>query len=187
MNELTKHRGALIAIATLLVIKFILVPWYEWQSQVMVSNVLLSKQNTKAQELLQNSEKVIQQFEQLKNRLTTLEFEYYTAAEGSEALKLKIQKRLEKLLFINELESSSIGWQNSYQYPETPIMKHQLSLRFTGSTLGATAFFIDLAEQEKLYLIEGLNFNLLRQSAGNLGRVSVSVRLSFIEIKRRAQ
>ena len=183
MNELKKHRLALVFIAVLFSIKFVFVPWYEWQQALYQSNKLIQKKIEKSELLMINKDDLNCYHEQYDIALDRIKTYLYQESTG-EALKLDLQKKLEQLLKVRKLNSSSIGWQNSYDYPDRPIVKHQLSLQFSGDTIDAVAFFLDLAQLPQILEYEAFNFNLLRQRAGHLGRVSVSVRVAFFELEK---
>ncbi|MBE0369292.1 MULTISPECIES: hypothetical protein [Pseudoalteromonas] len=186
MNELQKHKLPLLFIALLVLIKFVLLPWYSWQESLYASNTLLANKVTKSALLLDN-ESPLEESRQLYNDAINRIKTHFFQESTSEKLKLELQKKLELLLKERTLSSNSIGWQNSYTFPNSQITKHQLSLHFSGDTQNAVAFFLDLAQLPQVLEYEAFNFNLMRQRAGGLGRVSVSVRIAFFEFKERSQ
>lgn len=183
MNELKQHQSALILILVLVLLKFVFVPWYEWQNQITTSNQLLANKINKSELLIENADEIKASVNMHKTQLDTLS-QYFYQADPAEQVKLDIQKKIEAQLTSFGLQRNSIGWQNTYSYPNYPIKKHLLALSFSGETYQAIQFLLELTKDKRIHEFDNFSFNLLRQQKGGLGRVSVTIRVAFFEMTK---
>lgn len=183
MNDLKKHKYALSFILLLVLLKFVLLPWYEWQNSLSASNKLLSSKVEKSELLIENAEQIKTAIDSQGSQLKELASFFYNS-DSNDQVKLEIQKQLENQLKVFELQKNSIGWQNTYRYPEYPVKKHLLSVSFSGDTYQAIQFLLMLSKSKKINEYENFSFNLLRQQEGGLGRVNVTMRIAFFELTK---
>lgn len=183
MSDLQKYSPALSLICVLIFIKFIFIPWSEWRINQIEDIKLLNGKIVRAGLLIDNKEAMNISAIAHQNKLSKI-YELFYQNTTQAKFKLSFQKDLENLLEKYELKTSSIGWQNSYKIPNSNLIQHQISYNFDGSTYQAVEFFLELAKLNKLQKYEQLNFNLLRQRQGNLGRVRVAARMSLYQLEQ---
>lgn len=179
--ELKKHKYLLSIAIILFTIKFVVIPWQDWQSQLIESNNLMATKLNKINSLLINKVEFKSTAADLSALLDKVEGFYFK--QSSNQLKLELQKQLEEKIKNHNIELSSLGWQNSFKIPDSAVTKHQAELSFSGQTIDVIKFLLALNQMPQVIGIETFNFNLLRQRAGTLGRVTVRIRIAVLQLE----
>lgn len=178
MNELKQHALMLWLIALLVIIKFLLMPIFTWQAQLIADNTYLEKKQQKVANVLNSNNNGEQLAKQLTNTLqqaNKMFFPFQTAA----SFKLTQQKNLEALLSKYELKSQNIGWQVSSLLKKIAVTRYSMQVRFTGKATDVIDFIAALEAQQQRIEINDFNFNIKGQRKKSLGRINGRVTLYF--------
>lgn len=181
MTELKKHAHLLSIAIMLFCIKFAFLPWLDWQNQLLDSNKLMQVKLDKMNQLLINEDAFKTAATEQHDLLKKVEELYFQ--QDANQLKLELQKTLEETIKNHNVELSSLGWQNSFKIPDLDVTKHQAELSFSGQTIDVIKCLLALNKIPQAMGIETFNFNLLRQQAGVLGRVTVRIRIAVFQLE----
>lgn len=171
MDELKKNAWLLSLIVILVVIKFAIVPIFEWQDSQLSEVKLLTKRLNKIEQVLanENENSVLNQKLQLTlGKGEKALFNYNTES----TFKLAQQKFIQSLLNKHNLKLQNIGFQAQTFIPEFKAMQFAVQVRFTGKTEEAIALVNTIEQNEERIAID--KFNLSFKGLGNksLGRVN---------------
>jgi len=176
MAELKQHAWLLTIIALLAVIKFVVLPVFAWQDNLLAEISLLEKKQNKINHVLRHSEKN----KHLSDELTQLlapanQLLYPLQTEAS--FKLQQQKMFETLLAKHKLTVQDVGWKAATPYDELAMVRYPIDIRFTGNTLDVIEFISELESATQRLAISSFNFSFKGQSEKRLGRVNGKVTL----------
>jgi len=178
MNELKQHALLLWIIVLLIAFKFLIMPIFAWQTQLIADNTYLEKQQQKVGKVLNDNNKNKQLLKQLVKEVKQTEsmfFPFQTTA----GFKLTQQKKLEALLTKHNLKSQNIGWQVSTVLNKLAVTRYSMQIRFTGETVNVINFIAALEAQQQRVEINDFNFNIKGQREKNLGKINGRVTLFF--------
>lgn len=182
MNDIKKHALALSLITLLLFLKFILIPLIQWQDNQINTVAMLERKIEKVDNLLLSDNVLNEQYLALSNALSNLEHEIFLYQEES-TFQLKQQKIVESNLLKNILKVSSIGWQNTVELTQLPLLQFSLEYRISGKTNNVVEYLTQLKAQDKTPDIQALNFSFRNQNQGKLGSVSARIRVTYYMFK----
>ncbi len=178
MAELKQHAWLLSLVAILIIAKFIVVPVFDWQAEILAEITLLEKQQSKITKVLGQ-----------KNNTTSANSGLMAALKQAEGLffpfktetsfKLTQQKMLEVLLAKYDIRSQHIGWQTATNFKELAVIRYPIQLRFTGKTKDVIDFMVALEAKNELIEINDFNLSLKRQSEQRLGNINGRLTLHF--------
>jgi len=171
MDELKKNAWLLSLIVILVVIKFAIVPIFEWQDSQLSEVKLLTKRLNKIEQVLANENENSALNQKLQLTLGKGEkalFIYNTES----TFKLAQQKFIQSLLNKHNLKLQNIGFQAQTFIPEFKAMQFSVQVRFTGKTEEAIALVNTIEQNEERIAID--KFNLSFKGLGNksLGRAN---------------
>jgi len=179
MAELRKHALLISLLVILLISKFIVVPIFEWQEQLIIENNSQEKRLAKITRVLTKDGQVNAVNQKLINELEKAERLFFSYQSES-AFKLSQQQVFEKLLEKHQLRSSNIGWQTATEYTELALTRYQVNIRFSGQFVDVVAMYTELESSTPWLEID--NFNISTRSGkdgviGNIkgGRVTVNL------------
>jgi len=179
MAELKKHALLLSLLAILIISKFIIVPIFIWQQQLIIENSSQEKKLAKITRVLTKEGQVNVVNLKLTNELERIERLFFPYQSES-AFKLSQQQAFEKLLEKHQLRSSNIGWQTATEYTEQALIRYQVNIRFSGQFVDVVAMYTELESLSPWLEID--NFNISTKSGkngviGNIkgGRVTVNL------------
>lgn len=178
MSELKKYKYPLFLILILCLFKFIIVPIFEWQDTLIAENKLLERKAKKVDGLLADESQLNTDLENSKVALSSI-IKYFYPQQEQQEFRLEQQKKLEKELSKYDLKSTSVGWQNTFEVPDTPLVRFQLQYAFNGDSEKVIAYLLSQQNVSYWQEVETLNINVRRQQAGELGQMSVTARISF--------
>jgi hypothetical protein len=178
IDELKKYHQALFLIAVLVLIRFVFVPVFEWQDQKMVELGLLEKKTARVTRLLNTTEQIIADAENLDSALEEVSSLFYDNY-SNDGFKLEQQQMVEARLAARGLSPNSIGWRVEADMEGAPLRKYQLQYSLAGDAKEVVQYLIDLETAQPLIEITSLNFRLLRPVQGTLGRVNMSVNVTY--------
>lgn|GEM_PF-1962522 len=174
MAELKQHALLLSIILILVIAKFVIVPVFAWQDEILSDITLLDKKQDKITSVLgqQNENKINN--EQLNVLISDADKMFFPYQQES-AFKLSQQKMLESLLSTHKLKSQNIGWQASTLLEGLTATRYSIMIRFSGQTADAIRFMGALESQVRRIEIKDFNVSLKGQRAENLGQVNGQV------------
>lgn len=171
MNELKKHSLMLGLMCSLILIKFVIVPVYEWQDDKLAKIQLLAKKKEKiAGALTQEttfSEAAALLAKQVK-KANNVFFPYQKEA----SFKVSQQKLIESLVKKYSITASNVGWQVTTPIPEYNLVSYQLRVQFVGKTLNVIDFITALETYPSTIIINDFYFGVKQQQKKNLGSIN---------------
>ena len=176
MESLKQYSLLLSVMAFLLLLKFAVVPLYEWQNEQLQRNMLLQKQLSKAKGAVESLESNQDSLMKTDMRLTMADQLVYPKTDNN-AFQLVQQQRLEQLFGQHEIVIESLGWETPVSLPQWQLMQHEVFIRFKGRTDNMRKLHMALESQPQWQDLNWLNYRLRNQSATTLGRVSGGMRL----------
>ncbi|GAB0111512.1 hypothetical protein [Pseudoalteromonas distincta] len=183
MSELKKYKYPLLVILVLCIFKFIVVPSFTWQDTLIAENKLLQRKVQKVGYLLADEEQLTTKLAAQEKQLNEVAQYFYNYQE-EQAFRLAQQKTIEQQLSKFELKSSSIGWQNVVEIPDTPLIRFQLQYSFSGDGEQIIGYLLAQQSLKKWHDIESLNVSVRRQKAGRIGQMTVTTRVSFYMLNK---
>lgn len=105
----TLQKRLLWILVALLAVKFLLLPWLDWQSERAQDLQMLSKRLSRSQEVIQNSATIAKSADVLDRELETIRARY-PAAASSEEFRLQFQQDVSALVTEQGLRVSLFDW-----------------------------------------------------------------------------
>lgn len=105
----SSQQRLLVVLAAVLAIKFLLLPWLDWQSQKTQDLQLLSKRLSRSIEVIENSSVIAKSAEALATELEKVRARY-PAAASSEEFRLQFQQDVTGLVTEQGLRVSLFDW-----------------------------------------------------------------------------
>lgn len=162
----------LSVIAVLALIKFLLLPLFSWQNEMLNSINKQNSQLVKGLYLLENQAELTNQLQGLK-QVNSKQLQLIASSESSSiAYQLNVQKKVERLLEKYQLTSRSANWLNVIERGSVEEQRLEISLR--GSVKQFIEFISEVEQQSpKLALIEYRTaINNMYPNRHELGRFS---------------
>lgn len=178
MDELKKHSLLLTLLASLMVTKFIIVPIYQWQDNMLERIQLLTKKKVKIDNLLKQEARFNSEAKKIKGKVEQADSVFFAYEEESD-FKLTQQKLLEELLAKYELRASNIGWQITTAMPELKSTNYQLRIQFSGDLLNLLNFMAVIETYQHKIQISDFYFSVRNQSNNELGSTNGWFILNF--------
>jgi len=176
MAELKQHAWLLSLVALLLIVKFIIVPIFDWQDMKLAKIILLEKKQAKIDNVLtKKSNNVNADLDLTLAQANKIFFSFQPSA----AFKLEQQKMLESMLEKHKVKPINIGWKTSTFFEQLQITRYPLNVQFTGKTIDIIKFLTAIEAKENRIEIESLNLSIKGQRTNTLGRVNGSITLNF--------
>jgi len=178
MNDLKKHAFLLSIIFVLIIMKFIVLPIFEWQDDKLSNIRLLEKKQIKVQQVLANQQEYIEANDNLFtifNQVNSV-FSHY---KNESAFKLAQQKNIEKLLAEFNLKSQNIGWKGVSLVEQLQLQRFQVGIQFKGKSIDVINFIIALEKQPKWIDIIDFNFSIKGQKEGTIGRMDGRINMNM--------
>ena len=178
MDELKKHSLLLTLLASLMVTKFIIVPIYQWQDNMLERIQLLTKKKVKIDNLLKQEARFNSEAKKIKGKVEQADSVFFAYEEESD-FKLTQQKLLEELLAKYELRASNIGWQITTAMPELKSTNYQLRIQFSGDLLNLLNFMAVIETYQHKIQISDFYFSVRNHSNNELGSTNGWFILNF--------
>ncbi|WDE13270.1 hypothetical protein [Thalassomonas haliotis] len=170
MTELRKHAFLIAVLLLLVVIKFILLPIFQWQEQLSIENNRLEKKAAKISKVLTDDGRVAEVRQQLVRQLKLGESLLFSYQEEA-AFKLTQQQVFERLLEKHALKASNIGWQTGSALENVGLVKYQVKIKFDGKFVDVIAMFAELESSTPWLQIHDFNITSKGQKADDLGYI----------------
>jgi Tfp pilus assembly protein PilO len=176
MTEFKQHAWLLSLVVLLVIAKFIIIPIFTWQNELIADIGLLTNKQQKINEVLTNKSRNQQLGEQLLSTLKPVEALFFPYQTES-SFKLSQQKMLEALLAKYSLKIDNVGWQVTTYFDALAIVRYPIQIRFTGNTANTIQFIAAIEANSRHIEISELNLTLKGQRGEGLGRINGNVTL----------
>lgn len=183
IDELKQHRLALSFILVLVAIRFIVVPWVDWQDELFEQTVLLQNNASRVEHVMSNQQELesshanqVSAIEQIEN--------YFIVTTDEASFRLDRQKWFEQLLEEHELSLNNIGWGRAREVVESRVIEHTLEVNLDGPTQNVVALMAKLQSESFYVDIRDMNVNFSRQTTKSLGRARVRLILGLYTLQR---
>jgi hypothetical protein len=186
MNELKQKSWLLILLAVLVVIKFIIVPIIDWQTDSLSEIALQQKKLNKMQYLLNNQQKITDQNRQIQHILDTAQT-YFFHENDEASFKLNQQKLIEQLITKFSLSSQHIGWSEVIERSPHGIDKYQVEIKVKGKTVDVIRLMADIESHTPRIAISNFNLSLNNKLSNDLGTTDGKISLELFNYLQNNQ
>ncbi|WP_281556604.1 hypothetical protein [Thalassomonas sp. RHCl1] len=179
MQQVIKQYGLLLSLLVfLLIVKFIIVPIYEWQQQTQATNALLSHRLQKSTFALDNRNEIARLVQNTQEQLIAAEnlfFDY----EDENAFQLNQQQWLEKQFELHNIAVSNIGWQTAVPLDSLGLSQHEVQVSFKGNAFDIQKIQVFFESQAKWIEFVDFNYRFGRRRGSKLSDISGRMSLRF--------
>ncbi|MBE0360565.1 MULTISPECIES: hypothetical protein [Pseudoalteromonas] len=173
-----KHQLALGALALLIILKFIIVPLFDWQNEQLSQLANLQKRASKSQNVIINQNQISKSQQQINAQLKAINSLFISYKSEAE-FKLAMQQQIEQTIASKQLQINTSSWLPSLLVANGQLMRHQLRLNIKGSTLNYIKLITLLENTAPKAELKTFNINLNGQNNEQLGRVEGTIELAF--------
>jgi hypothetical protein len=173
-----KHQLALGAIAILLLLKFMLVPLFDWQNQQLSNLVNLQKRASKSHSAIINQTQMAVKQQHITAQLTAIN-ELFVEHKNEAEFKLAMQQQIEQTIATHQLQINNSSWLPSIAVANAQLMRHQLRLSIKGQMLNFKSLVTLLESSTPKAELKTFNINLKGQNSERLGQVDGTIELAF--------
>lgn len=170
INEFKHHPIKVGLLLSLLLIKFIVLPVFDWQNeQILIlhqSQIKLSK----TQAILAKESQMKNLIEQISKNIEPIERAFFNAPNEL-AFKLNLQQQIESTLSRFNLEQKNFSWLNKTHNADLSLTAQAFEVRLTGDSYQLVHLISELEAQDKLFQLLQFNVDFKAQTAVELGRV----------------
>lgn len=181
----TKHKLALGLLATLLLLKLLLLPLFDWQNEQLSNITNLQKRASKSQSVITNQSQISQSQQHITAQLNAINSLFIDHKNDAE-FKLAMQQQIEQSLASNQLQINNTSWLPSILVANEQLMRHQLRLSIKGTLLNFKNFITLLESTPPQAELKTLNINIKGQSSEQLGRVDGTIELAFYMLPQKS-
>jgi len=178
MNELKKHGFLLSIIIILIIIKFIIVPVFDWQSGKLSIIRLLEKKQLKVEKVLANQKEYINANESLVTIFKQID-SLFSHQKSESAFKLTQQQTIEKLLAQFNLKSQNIGWKGVSLLESIQLKRFQVEIHFKGKSIDVINFIVELEKQPQWIDIIDFNLSVKGQKKDEIGSMDGRININM--------
>lgn len=171
MQELKKHAALLVIIGLLSILKFVIVPIFDWQNDALLNIGLLEKKQNKIERLISNQKQAVGDDVKLSEIVNKSEAVFFVQHNES-TFKLQQQKKIEDLLSKHNITASNFGWQATKEYVKISAKSYQLLINFSGQSYDVLALMLALETNPKLIGISDFNLRIKGQSKESMGMIT---------------
>jgi len=171
MESIKQYALALSFIALLILVKFVVVPVYQWQQETISSNDSLELRLTKSSYALNNKDEMKAALAKTSEKLSKIKsvlFNYQTKSK----FQLAQQKKLELLFERHNIDISKVTWQLAVPLPTWQIIRYEVRFDIQGQVADLQKLQVTLDSQSKWYNNDNFNFRLDTRRDNNLGKAS---------------
>ena len=173
-----KHQLALGALVILIVLKFLIVPLFDWQNSQLAQLANLQKRAVKSQNVIINQSQINQAQQTINAQLKAVNSLFVDYQRESE-FKLAMQQQIEQTIANNQLQINTSSWLPSITVANNQLIRHQLRLNLKGKMRDFINLITLLESKTPKAELKSLNINLKGQNNESLGRVEGTVELAF--------
>ena len=184
LEDLKKHQNALVLIALLIAIKFIILPILAWQDEVAARIELQQKALIKTQALIANEANIDLLLNSVQAQEQNLYAKYHSNDDIAQ-LKRDIQRAIEKKLDALGVKLQSIGWKEA-PFDETKLINTvYLDYRVEGKAELVIEHLLALTLDDKPSQIASLKLIFQRSELGRIKRINGRVSLAYNVLDRK--
>ncbi|ODB36786.1 hypothetical protein BB427_01880 [Pseudoalteromonas sp. BMB] len=154
MDEIKNKRGLLSILAILLVLRFIIVPVFDWQEQRTAEIKQIEARLEKSSLIVKNQQSLDTAKEELGKRSDTLKLFIYPAANEAD-FRFQVQKELNEVISRHQLEVKNIGWLTRLEIESAALTRHQVRISVSGKTVNLQALLMEIdSKLNKVFVSE---------------------------------
>ena len=178
VQQLKKYKLLLLITLLLIVIKFIIVPIFNWQSVQISKAESQQLRLIKANSIIAQKESFILAADSAKESLRQYEDALFDSEEIN-GFKIDKQKEISRYLKENNLTLLNIGWQPELQFLNAQLHREQVRLNVGGQTHSVAQFIYFIEHHSKLVSVEQLSLNIRGLTTDESGTAEASMLISF--------
>ncbi len=151
----------------LLVIRFIVVPVFDWQTEKITEITANKNKLTKAEQVISRIPKIEHELAKIKLSNGALELRYFNETSLS-AFKLQLQQKIERLFSQHNMKVKNFNW-----VAELPgdVTQERANISFEGNLKDIALLQLALANLPKLFNIGQWSFQIKKMNENSLGNV----------------
>ena len=173
-----KQQIALGVLALLIVLKFIVVPLFDWQNEQLANLANLQKRVSKSQNVIANQTQITQSQQRISTQLKAIN-SLFINYKPEDEFKLAMQQQIEQTVANHQLQINTSNWLPSILVANGQLMRHQLRLSIKGQMLDFTKLITELESATPKAELKTFNINSKGQNDEQLGRVDGTIELAF--------
>ncbi|MDX2369998.1 MAG: hypothetical protein QNK36_16610 [Colwellia sp.] len=170
MDDLKKHALLITVMAMLVTVKFIILPVFTWQGEVLSEIVRQEKKLAKVKKVLNNDGQENKLGQRVISDLVTAEQLFFSLRTESD-FKLEQQQLIEGFIEKNHISLTNLGWKSASELKEVAIKRYQVSIRFNGLFVDVVTLFSELESHSPWLKIEEFNLSSKVQSNDDIGYI----------------
>jgi hypothetical protein len=171
MQELKRHAGLLSIIVFLLVIKFALLPIFDWQNTILLDINLQQKKLSKIEGILANTSQD-KTFERKLAASSVKSQRVFFNDQEESTFKLEQQKIIEALFIKHKISATNIGWQVTTELQDIAAKNYQLGITIEGLSADIIALMVALEAYPQYINISDFYLTVKGQSAEQTGMMN---------------
>ncbi|MFT5755299.1 MAG: hypothetical protein ACI9LM_000006 [Alteromonadaceae bacterium] len=183
MDSIKKHYPALFVIALLICVKFVIVPLFDWQNEMITTNALLTKRLVKSSAVIDNQALFQSQLSKMDKQLEKGE-QLFFANSPQSLFQLAQQKKLEQLFTQHNMTINGLRWKVPITKKNWRLILNEVRFTFKGSVADLQQLQMTLESQVQWYDNYNFNYTLDERHEKKLGQVSgrMSLKLYMREL-----
>tara|TARA_B110000208_G_C11567231_1_gene357564 strand:+ start:100 stop:690 length:591 start_codon:yes stop_codon:yes gene_type:complete len=181
--KLLNQNNLLVVLATLLGVRFALLPLMEWQGTAVDTLEASSRHLVKVQAVIANQPLYTQDLRVLRAGVTANDAMIYADTDST---KLVIQRDLERLFAQDGFVVTGFNWTLDSSDPDSSIRVLRVTIYFAGPTVGMIRAFWDISASSKVIKIIDWRQQIKSVGSDILGSTNGNVTLEFLAAKRNA-
>lgn len=142
MDPKTK-RILLSVIAILVLLKFVIQPLWNWQTDLQQKTATIKRQAVRTNEVLKQQDSLSTELERAQASLESLD-NVFPRPPSVDALKLRVQQQISKIATQNDIEVDLVSWGTQLPSNVDSVVKQQLRIELAGATKALTLFHTEL-------------------------------------------
>lgn len=162
---------------TLLIVKFVWIPWVDWQSSALQEISMKEMQLIKIKDLLDKKDLIDSQSNSLNDELNEVK-DYFYADSSQSNFRLSIQDKLQKLAESKDITISQFSWLDAGGGEQ--IVRETIELRLKGDVVDLVNFQIAIESEKRMHQITYFNFTFPRAKAGIPSKFSGVLRIQYV-------
>ncbi len=171
IDSIKKHGLLLTVLTVICIVKFIVVPIYTWQQDIISENLMLEKRLVKSLNALNNLPETERGLIEIEARIAEIQNIIFPF-QAENLFQLQQQQSIEKIFDSQTIKISNLGWQLPYRLKEHPIIEHEVNISFSGEVVNLQQLQVMLEQKEQWFNISELNYRFEKKRAKRLGDVN---------------
>ena len=182
---MTSNKKLLISAAIfLMVIRFVLVPVFTWQQDLITELESKQARLSKGMNLVERKDQIAKGIKDLEAQKKALLNNYFISERGIDDLKLRSQQRIESLLAEHQLQVRSFNWVSDIP---GEIQETRAQVSFIGNTKDVAGLQMALAKAPQLIQVVELSLRLSGLDNKSLGQADGTAVIALYNIPTAEQ